>query len=102
MSETLSEVQSYYDRLAPRLFEVEERNWHLQSRMSLVLETIDAMAAPRSRVLDVGCGTGYLLERLAEGGFCGVGIDLSPDSVEIAQKRLARDRGRRPTASRGR
>ncbi len=88
MSETLSEVQSYYDRLAPRLFEVEERNWHLQSRMSLVLETIDAMATPRSRVLDVGCGTGYLLERLAEGGFSGVGVDLSPDSVEIAQKRL--------------
>lgn len=88
MSETLSEVQSYYDRLAPRLFEVEERNWHLQSRMSLVLETIDAMAEPGSRVLDVGCGTGYLLEKLAGGGFSGVGIDLSPDSVEIAQKRL--------------
>lgn len=89
MSETLSEVQSYYDRLAPRLFEVEERNWHLQSRMSLVLETIDSLATRRGRVLDVGCGTGYLLERLAAGGYRGVGIDLSPDSVEIAQKRLA-------------
>ncbi len=84
----LDEVQAYYDRLAPRLVEVEGRNWHLQSRMALNLETIDRFAAPRGRVLDIGCGTGFLLERLAERGFSGVGIDLSPESVEHAQRRL--------------
>ena len=39
--ERLDQVQAYYDRLAPRLVAVESRNWHLQSRMALVLETID-------------------------------------------------------------
>lgn len=87
--ERLQNVQHYYDTLAPRLYAVEERNWHLQSRISLVLETIDRYARPGGRVLDIGCGTGFLLERLAELGFSGVGVDLSPESVEIAQARLA-------------
>ena len=88
MTERLEHVQRYYDRLAPRLFAVEERNWHLQSRIALVLETIERHAKPGGRVLDIGCGTGFLLERLAERGFSGVGVDLSPESVEIAQARL--------------
>ena len=94
MSERLGHVQAYYDRLAPRLYAVEERNWHLQSRMSLVLGTIDARAPHTDpdggppRVLDVGCGTGFLLEQLANRGYTGVGVDLSPESVAIAQQRL--------------
>ena len=90
-STRLDQVQAYYDRLAPRLVAVESRNWHLQSRMALVLETIDAHVAGirPPRVLDIGCGTGFLLERLAERGFSGVGIDLSPESVEHAKRRLA-------------
>lgn len=94
MSDRLQHVQAYYDRMAPRLYAVEGKNWHLQSRMSLVLGTIDAHA-PRTgpdggppRLLDVGCGTGFLLEQLAGRGFSGVGVDLSPESVAIAQKRL--------------
>jgi 2-polyprenyl-6-hydroxyphenyl methylase / 3-demethylubiquinone-9 3-methyltransferase len=85
----LDQVQAYYDRLAPRLVAVEARNWHLQSRMALNLETIDRYAKPGGRVLDIGCGTGFLLERLAERGFSGIGIDLSPESVEHATRRLA-------------
>ncbi len=87
--ERLGQVQAYYDRLAPRLVEVEARNWHLQSRMALVLETIDRHAAAGGRVLDVGCGTGFLLERLAGRGYSGVGVDLSPESVAHASRRLA-------------
>ena len=91
-------MQAYYDRLAPRLVAVEDRNWHLQSRMSLILETIQDQvpnvppvgSAPAPRVLDVGCGTGFLLEKLAGLGFGGIGIDLSPESVEHSQARLAR------------
>ncbi len=85
----LSSVRAYYDRIAPRLRAVEGRNWHLQSRMRLVLETIDRFG-PRGggRVLDVGCGGGFLLERLAERAYSGVGIDLSPESVDIANARL--------------
>jgi 2-polyprenyl-6-hydroxyphenyl methylase/3-demethylubiquinone-9 3-methyltransferase len=89
VSDRLASVRAYYDGLAPRLRAVEDRNWHLRSRMALVLETIDGLAPGGGTVLDVGCGTGYLLERLAERAFRGVGIDLSPESVAIAEERLA-------------
>jgi len=42
------------------------------------------------RVLDVGCGQGIYLARLAKSyGFEGVGVDISRKSVEYAQKHLA-------------
>lgn len=84
----LDQVQAYYDELAPRLVAVEKRNWHLQSRMSIILEVIDQHALRGGRVLDVGCGTGFLLEQLAARGFSGVGIDLSPESIAHSKERL--------------
>jgi ubiquinone/menaquinone biosynthesis C-methylase UbiE len=52
---------------------------------------IDAMElSPDSRVLDVGCGTGFAVRRLAtmlpEGRACG--IDISPGMVEQARTRI--------------
>ena len=93
----LDEVQAYYDRLAPRLVAVESRNWHLQSRMALNLETIDRFARPGGRVLDVG-----LRHRLPAGAarrarlLAGIGIDLSP-RVGGARARAASPRSAPPT-----
>jgi SAM-dependent methyltransferase len=43
---------------------------------------------PVSRVLDLGCGSGYFLHRLVEYGVrSGTGIDLMPDRVEEARRR---------------
>ncbi len=38
-------------------------------------------------VVDLGCGTGKLTELLAEAGFHMLGIDLSPDMLNIAMGR---------------
>ena len=38
--------------------------------------------------VDVGCGDGYISERLAEMGLTGLALDVSPQAVEITSKRL--------------
>jgi SAM-dependent methyltransferase len=42
-----------------------------------------------ARVLDVGCGPGWLSEFLARCGYAVTGVDISPDMVEIARERVA-------------
>jgi SAM-dependent methyltransferase/glycosyltransferase involved in cell wall biosynthesis len=43
-----------------------------------------------SRVLDVGCGSGWLSEYFARLGYQVLGIDISPDLIEMARERTAR------------
>jgi 2-polyprenyl-3-methyl-5-hydroxy-6-metoxy-1,4-benzoquinol methylase/glycosyltransferase involved in cell wall biosynthesis len=44
---------------------------------------------PDRRILDVGCGSGWLSEYFARLGYDVTGIDISPDLVEIARERVA-------------
>ncbi|MEN3584350.1 class I SAM-dependent methyltransferase [Streptomyces sp. ZYX-F-203] len=51
------------------------------------VEWLTARLAPRSRVLDVGCGTGRPTARaLADAGHMVVGVDVSPVMVELATR----------------
>lgn len=47
----------------------------------------NAAVEPRSRVLDVGCGTGTLTAALAQLGARPVGVDISPTMVDGARER---------------
>ena len=47
-----------------------------------------AHGADGNRVLDVGCGTGKSLEPLLEEGFRGVGVDVVPEMLAVARRRL--------------
>lgn len=48
-----------------------------------------ALALPAgARILDVGCGSGWLCEYLARFGYDVTGIDISPDLIELASERL--------------
>jgi 2-polyprenyl-3-methyl-5-hydroxy-6-metoxy-1,4-benzoquinol methylase len=46
------------------------------------------------RLLDVGCGLGFFLERAAGRGWEVAGLDTSPNWVELANRRLGSDRVR--------
>ncbi|HSB29487.1 MAG TPA: methyltransferase domain-containing protein, partial [Pyrinomonadaceae bacterium] len=43
-----------------------------------------------SRILDVGCGSGWLSEYFARLGYVVKGIDISPDLIEMSRERVAR------------
>jgi SAM-dependent methyltransferase len=48
---------------------------------------------PGERVLDIGCGNGFLAHDMAEkGGALVTGVDLSPENIRIARERFAHPR----------
>src|SRR6185437_8494716 len=58
---------------------------------SHVVEFVTATAGlgPQAAVLEVGCGTGQLTERLAYSGFRLTAIDIGPSMIAAARRRLA-------------
>ena len=52
-------------------------------------KSTDALTSEKNLVLDLGCGTGTLTELLAKEGYDMVGIDNSPDMLEIAMEKRA-------------
>src|SRR5687768_6494931 len=51
-----------------------------------LLKTIQEISRGRSlKVLDIGCGNGYVASRVAAQGNSVVGIDVSPDGIQIAR-----------------
>ena len=45
---------------------------------------------PGSRILDVGCGSGWFSEYFARLGYVVKGIDISPDLIQMSEERVAR------------
>src|SRR5215210_604489 len=68
-----------------------DRPFHNPLALARIDEAIDRLGLGRGdRVLDVGCGPGELLVRIAERtGAGGLGIDSSPIVVEEARRRAA-------------
>jgi SAM-dependent methyltransferase len=53
---------------------------------------VDAMVAPRSRILDAGCGPGRVAAILHERGHTVVGVDVDPELIAAAQEDHPRPR----------
>lgn len=60
-------------------------------RVSRLHELLAAAAAPRPgmQVLEIGCGTGAVTERLVARGARVTALDQSPEMLELARRRLA-------------
>ncbi len=95
---TRNRVEAYFDRTATKTWERLTSDAPVSGIRQTVREGRDRMREimlsrlPEDmvgmRVLDAGCGTGAMTEILAARGAEVVAIDISPQLVEIARKRL--------------
>jgi len=88
MSDRKSASREYYDKLAP-IYDQHSHSKHLEALYADLIKTADGWGL--SSVLDVGCGTGSLLELLRRRGVGVAGADISPKMIERAKKRLGED-----------
>jgi magnesium-protoporphyrin O-methyltransferase len=94
---TRTRVETYFDRTATKTWERLTSDTPVSGVRATVRAGRDAMRdvllaqLPRdltgTRVLDAGCGTGALAFELAARGADVVGIDISPQLIDIANKR---------------
>lgn len=74
----------YYDQFAATYEDHRGRGYH-KMLDDLEVELVDRLAG--HRVLEAGCGTGLILERIAATGREAVGVDLSPGMLARARER---------------
>ncbi len=68
-------------------FEVERNHWLMKVRRSIVFDTLkDYHNSKNSKVLDFGCGSGYLVAELAKNGFDSYGVDISSEAIEYGRR----------------
>jgi SAM-dependent methyltransferase len=65
---------------------VERTHWWFLARREIVLAMVERLVPAGGSVLDVGCGTGFVLERLRE-RFQASGLEPSPIALEECRKR---------------
>lgn len=83
------EQRAFYDKWNrdSRSGRYEEVDRRVTVRTDRALEIVASLGLPRdAKILEVGCGTGWLSERLAAFGKV-TGVDLSPEAIEIARSR---------------
>jgi len=81
----LDRVHDHFERVAPEYDAWKRRAWYYYGWLARILRH---EVPPGVRVLDVGCGTGALLDAVQPG--YGVGVDLSPAMVRRAAERFPR------------
>lgn len=108
---TRNRVETYFDRTATKTWERLTSDAPVSGIRATVRKGRDEMreriiaALPDdlrgARILDAGCGTGALAFELAARGADVVGVDISPQLIDIATKRTPRKLDRKITFSSG-
>lgn len=65
-------------------------DYHFILRLEASRETVNSLSEPGDRILDLGCGAGYLSEGLLEDGFMVDAADMSEDMLDFTRERLGR------------
>ena len=85
---TRSDSKEMEDQVYRQLYEVENEHWWYAARKEILLRYIDARLPlpPTARLLDVGCGTGAILESFSS-RYEAFGTDTAPQAIEFCRQR---------------
>lgn len=87
MSEWLRETQDAFDSVAADYDGQRGNNELIQDMRHEMWRRLDATFAPRSRLIDIGCGTGLDAIRMAQQGHRVTAVDWSPEMVRRTANR---------------
>lgn len=76
-----------YNEEYRKMYQVEEALWWYQSLHEIVISKLAQLIKPHSHILDAGCGTGKMMEKLIKTGYKVDGFDLSPRAISFCKKR---------------
>lgn len=76
--------------LFARFGELESRHWWFVARREIVLGVIASHVQSGARLLDVGCGTGFFLDRARE-SYSTAGVDPSSIALAMCERRRLED-----------
>lgn len=82
---TYPQPQIDYERKHFNLKSAEEE-WEYKSYAQPILDFLTG-SIKKGRLLDIGCGSGYLIEGAVKRGFRGEGLDPSEEAVEFCKRR---------------
>jgi SAM-dependent methyltransferase len=76
------------DQVYRQLYEVENEHWWYAARKEILLRYLDVRLPlpPSARLLDVGCGTGAILESFSR-RYEAFGTDTAPQAIEFCRER---------------
>jgi SAM-dependent methyltransferase len=82
-------VSGYDPDLFDRIAAAEERSFWFRARNALIAQLVSEVARPGDRFLEIGCGTGYVLQTLVrQCGLQATGGELFAEALEHAQRRV--------------
>ena len=88
---TLNEEQYFPDNAFKILYDSEEKNFWFRVRNKIIGNAITRYLSPHSRILEVGCGTGYVSRYLKKLGYRVECADLFFDALQFCKDRDAGD-----------
>ncbi len=79
----------YDPSMFARLAEIEDKSFWFRARNRLIVQIVSEISAPGDRFLEIGCGTGYVLQALVrQCGLRAVGSDPFATALGYARRRV--------------
>src|SRR5438132_1610986 len=69
-------------------FEIEKKHWLMRARRNNILDVLNRYTGKpqHTSLLDFGCASGVFPDQLAKIGYHAVGLDGSPEAIELGRK----------------